>query len=822
MKRAKLAIVTMLAILGLAILPAVSACSDPVTEEHYTVTLEYDAAQGTVEKSASQSDEGYVKDEKVTLTVTPNSGFTVDSVKAGSNALTAGNDGKYSFNVTGNTTVTVTFVPEEEVYYFNVNLNYSCSDQGAEYDESMGSAVITPEKEEYAAGEKITLKVTPGMGYEIAFVTVNGETVYVVDGTTDTFSIEVIEDLEIVVTFKTRTAIEIDEVWVGEWKFLDGSMKLSLNETGGTVTINGTPAEIVSAVSTLDTLTLNTAEASYEFYWYQGLVEKKIMTYPKEDATRLLIPDGPITVSDDLDGHWYNYEASGYEDETEDDFTIDAKSGNATFNGEPAFIVACGYFDTITNNDGSAVDVKHDAYYLVVNDDLVYFIAWYRYDGDADQANGRKFDDPALIGGEYAFQTFIHEIYIDPDLQGTWRNFSTPEVKIEITATSVKVDGKEVSVFNSGGRRGQGNYIRIDGVKYSLNADPGYNYYLTREKLADLGFGIRDYFLKGDHELQKISEETTLLGTEWKSLLGTNTVTIDAQGMLKLNNKEYPNIYVCEKLDNGFYKIIAFSVDNYKLEISYKPGEPTIEASDGVTVEQYAKKLEEGSGPVAGFLGLATGTYKSVDTTLTVKIEADKMTVDVSSSYFDDDPIVITKDMLTSTDPLYGSSEQYQFAWHDKTNDKEHTCKIYLNVTSFYMDPKAGELLITLSDYEEFLFDLPTPGTGGSTEAKGFLGLPIGIMKNAEGKEVEIKTDRMIIKSRTFDWFDDPDIEITKENLKAITPIDYYGTSEGYEFTFDSETSGAPKTINIYLNGSISGESFLLCIGEGMSDYCFN
>lgn len=76
---------------------------------YYTVTLDYDSTKGTVTKSDSAAKDGYVKDETVTLTVTAKENYTVEAVKAGTTTLTAGTDGKYSFKVAGNTTVSVTF-----------------------------------------------------------------------------------------------------------------------------------------------------------------------------------------------------------------------------------------------------------------------------------------------------------------------------------------------------------------------------------------------------------------------------------------------------------------------------------------------------------------------------------------------------------------------------------------------------------------------------------------------------------------------------------------------------------------------------------------
>lgn len=118
---------------------------------------------------------------------------------------------------------------------------------------------------------------------------------------------------------------------------------------------------------------------------------------------------------------------------------------------------------------------------------------------------------------------------------------------------------------------------------------------------------------------------------------------------------------------------------------------------------------------------------------------------------------------------------------------------------------------------------MPTPGTGGGAVTQGFLGLPVGILNNDEGKQVEIKSDSMVIKSKTFGWDDDDDIVITMDDLSKITPIDYYNTTEGYKYTFDCKTTETSKELQIYLNGSISDSNYKLCICDnGGTDYIFN
>lgn len=84
-----------------------AACGD--TAEYFTVTVApYDGEKGSVEVSAPAKSKGYMKDEQVTLTVTPAQYCSVQEVKV-NDAPVALTEGKYTFKVTGDTTVSATF-----------------------------------------------------------------------------------------------------------------------------------------------------------------------------------------------------------------------------------------------------------------------------------------------------------------------------------------------------------------------------------------------------------------------------------------------------------------------------------------------------------------------------------------------------------------------------------------------------------------------------------------------------------------------------------------------------------------------------------------
>ena len=77
----------------------------------YTITVaEYDKTMGSVDVSAPESADGYVEGESVTVTVTPNNGYEVESFVVSDHADAVLTEGSYTFQVTGNVTITVTFV----------------------------------------------------------------------------------------------------------------------------------------------------------------------------------------------------------------------------------------------------------------------------------------------------------------------------------------------------------------------------------------------------------------------------------------------------------------------------------------------------------------------------------------------------------------------------------------------------------------------------------------------------------------------------------------------------------------------------------------
>lgn len=157
------AITLILCVCLLAAIAAVSftACNEQKT---YTITAQYDSSQGAVELAPPASgEEKYAENESVTVTVTPNTGYKVQSVKANGVAVAKDANGLYKFTVKADTTVAVIF----EAVQNSVRLNY---------DNTLGSATLSAPAngEDYVQGESVTVTVTPNTGYEALSVKANG------------------------------------------------------------------------------------------------------------------------------------------------------------------------------------------------------------------------------------------------------------------------------------------------------------------------------------------------------------------------------------------------------------------------------------------------------------------------------------------------------------------------------------------------------------------------------------------------------------------------------------------------------------------------
>ncbi len=190
-KLKKLFLTVLGAVLFVCMGVAIAACGG---SKKYTVTTEYEAGQGTVALSPEAEGNKYEKGTEVTVTVTPKTGYEVDTftVSTDENAQLTG--GKYTFEVSADTTVKATFKTAEK---YSVTKN----------DPENGTIEVTPAAGtdgKYDKNTAITVTLKPATGYEVDTFTVGG-----VDKKADlqdnVYTFTITANTTIAATFKSTT-----------------------------------------------------------------------------------------------------------------------------------------------------------------------------------------------------------------------------------------------------------------------------------------------------------------------------------------------------------------------------------------------------------------------------------------------------------------------------------------------------------------------------------------------------------------------------------------------------------------------------------------
>ncbi len=115
--------IALLCLISLLVFSLSLAACQVKKDTTYTVTISnYDTTQGSVTLSPEAEDGKYEKDTEITVTVTPNEGYALDTFTLSTDAnATPDSEGKFVFKVTADTTITVTFkstvVPVESVTF---------------------------------------------------------------------------------------------------------------------------------------------------------------------------------------------------------------------------------------------------------------------------------------------------------------------------------------------------------------------------------------------------------------------------------------------------------------------------------------------------------------------------------------------------------------------------------------------------------------------------------------------------------------------------------------------------------------------------------
>ena len=190
---------SLLAFIAAFSLFAVAACGEPEGGGdppvlYSVIVAEYDETMGSVALSAPSQEGKYEKDSTVTVTVEPEDGYEVASFAVSGISGAALSGGQYSFKVTADTTVTVSF---RSVAAAGCTVTL-------EYDEELGSVSLSPvaEGNVYAAGSTVIVTVVPNASCAVKSVTVNGEIVEIAG---ESYGFEIAEDTTIAVVFEPVT-----------------------------------------------------------------------------------------------------------------------------------------------------------------------------------------------------------------------------------------------------------------------------------------------------------------------------------------------------------------------------------------------------------------------------------------------------------------------------------------------------------------------------------------------------------------------------------------------------------------------------------------
>lgn len=146
----------------------------------YKVCVGEGVEHGTITFSANEG----VIDTEIEVTATPDEHYVLSKLFVNDKELTR-SEGKYTFKITGDMTVTAEF--NEAVY------SIDCFVDG-------GNGTAEADKASAKAGETVTIDVTPAEGYTVDAVMVNGTALEAKDGV---YSFVVDDDSEIEVTFKS-------------------------------------------------------------------------------------------------------------------------------------------------------------------------------------------------------------------------------------------------------------------------------------------------------------------------------------------------------------------------------------------------------------------------------------------------------------------------------------------------------------------------------------------------------------------------------------------------------------------------------------------
>lgn len=458
-----------------------AACTDPETPPQpattYTITLDYNAEQGTVTKTPDTAK--YEEGDVVTISVSANDGYEVDTFTVSTDAAAVlSAEGTYTLTVTADTTVSATFKEVvEPTGTYTVTLDYNAE---------QGSVTLNPKKDAYIGGEEVTLTVLANEGYAVDTFTVSSDATAALNEVGN-YTLTVWENTTVSVTFKTATVTpeegKFPEFMQGTWNGIGAEgYVVTITETALAITADGSAVEATFSVSTITGEfgeTMTTATVTFDGVTYELVTyaQDNVLAFESETATLYFVTENlpEYSFSEAVYGTWTS-------DELDAPVVIDA---NGLFFGRAALLVY-------------ALNDEEFAYYeyAVIVDGVLYNV---------------MLSGETLYFGDYALTKYVanapDEVPFDSAYAGTWTDGENTLVIAE--DGSATWNGAAVVPFNDGMAgfyvNGEYNWISLSAVNelYVMGA----NVTLTKQ-IASL-------------------EKAGMVGT-WKSLGSDPEYTITA------------------------------------------------------------------------------------------------------------------------------------------------------------------------------------------------------------------------------------------------------------------------------------------------------
>ena len=200
---------------------------DP-SENKFNFVLDFDSAKGNVTLSETSGD--WSEGKKVTLSVTPKSGFIVSSVLHNNNDLGISADGKYEISVAkGENIVKVQFVEKgsEIGDRFTLELKYDSSKGKVQAEKTQGA---------WSEGLTINVNVQPNQLYYVKSIKFNGESL-AVDNVSNIYKLPVVKGANV---FEVEFELKAEDPSTKKF-----TINLVVNnEEGGSASVDKTEGEV--------------------------------------------------------------------------------------------------------------------------------------------------------------------------------------------------------------------------------------------------------------------------------------------------------------------------------------------------------------------------------------------------------------------------------------------------------------------------------------------------------------------------------------------------------------------------------------------------